>query len=183
MNTGAPQLKAFLAEVSRRAFRMARLGAGSEAEAMDLVQEALCRFVEKYAARPEDQWRPLFWRILVNAVRDFRRRRAFRSRFLAWLPGQGAETAEAGSDPLENVADQDAADPEQDLAVRQELVLVGRALAGLPDRQREAFLLRVREDLSVSETAQAMGCSEGAVKTHYFRAVQALRRQLKEGAQ
>jgi RNA polymerase sigma-70 factor (ECF subfamily) len=179
MRKSARPLEAFLKEVDRRAFRMARLASGSDAEALDLVQDALCRFVERYAERPEDEWRPLFWRVLVNRTRDFGRRRTFRSRFLGWLPG-AAEAGDGGEDPLESVADPGAASPEAALAGAENLEAVHRALQGLPARQREAFLLRAWEELSVSEAAEVMNCTEGSVKTHYFRAVQALQARLSE---
>jgi RNA polymerase sigma-70 factor (ECF subfamily) len=78
------------------------------------------------------------------------------------------ETLQAKSDSGETV------NPAQQLEQRQVVALIEEALAKLPARQREAFLLRYWEEFDVAETAAAMGCSEGSVKTHCSRAVQAL---------
>ncbi len=61
---------------------------------------------------------------------------------------------------------------------RQSLRRLEAALARLPVRQREAFQLRVWEGLSVDDAALAMSCSAGSVKTHLFRAMQALKGEL-----
>jgi RNA polymerase sigma-70 factor (ECF subfamily) len=59
------------------------------------------------------------------------------------------------------------------------LQIIDTEVAQLPARQREAFLLRYWEELDVAETAVAMGCSEGSVKTHCSRAVHALAKALR----
>jgi RNA polymerase sigma-70 factor (ECF subfamily) len=173
----AQALNGFLAEIERKAFRMAQIALRHDQDALDAVQDAMLQLVRRYAARPSSEWRPLFYRILENRIRDLQRRRAVRSRVLAFLPWSGEEDADA--DPVER-----APDPAPGPAALVEGGQIGAALQKavglLPARQREAFLLRSLEGLDVAETAAAMGCSEGSVKTHYFRAVQSLREQLGE---
>ncbi|MEB2343777.1 MAG: RNA polymerase sigma factor [Deltaproteobacteria bacterium] len=170
-------LERFLAGVERRAFRMARLATRDPDEALDLVQDAMTALVQRYSTRPEAEWRPLFYRILQNRIRDWARRRAFRAPFRGLL-GRGDTPA---PDPGAEAADPAGASPAE-LALRAD---AGRqldaALQALPLRQRQAFLLRAWEGLDVAEAAHAMGCSTGSVKTHYFRAIQALRAHLGDG--
>jgi len=173
----AQALNGFLASVERRAYRMAQIALRHEQDALDAVQDAMLQLARRYARRPSDEWRPLFYRILENRIRDLQRRRAVRSRVLAFLPWSG-ESDDDG-DPVER-----APDPSPGPAAEVEGGEIGAALqlavSRLPARQREAFLLRSLEGLDVAETAAAMGCSEGSVKTHYSRAVQNLREQLGE---
>ena len=87
------------------------------------------------------------------------------------------------TDPLETM-DVDAhtnvpASPADRLEQSQVMAAIEEAVRSLPDRQREAFMLRYWEELDVSETAKAMGCSEGSVKTHCSRATHALAKILK----
>jgi len=172
-----PALEAFLAEVGPRALVMARVGVGDPDEAMDLVQDAMCRLVAKYAHRPEAEWRPLFFRILQHRIRDWYRRRAVRRRFTAWL---GGDPEEDPGDPLDRLPDPRAAAPSDGVRLARAGEALRAALAGLPPRQQQAFLLRAWEEMGVAETAAAMGCSEGSVKTHYFRAIRALRAVLED---
>jgi RNA polymerase sigma factor (sigma-70 family) len=111
--------------------------------------------------------------------RDLQRRRSVRKRFMTWLPGAKEDPDNEAQDPLDNVAD--AAPPIPEMLMQgQAMEQLEVGLRALPARQREAFMLRNFEGLDVAETATAMGCSEGSVKTHYSRAVHALREQLGE---
>ena len=167
-------LAAFLAGVERRAFAMARAVLGDEEEALDAVQDAMYLLVRRYRHRGADEWRLLFFRILTNRLRDLLRRRAVRDRFSSWLPRRQGD-AEEEEDPFQTVADPRDGDPCRVLERRQGIEELERALRALPRRQREAFLLRCWEGLSTADAARAMGCSEGSVKTHYFRALKTLK--------
>jgi RNA polymerase sigma-70 factor (ECF subfamily) len=173
------ELERFLAEIERRAFRMAQVALRDPDDALDVVQDAMIKLARNYASRPSSEWRPLFYRILENAIRDLQRRRSVRKRFMTWLPGAKEDPDNEASDPLENVADAAPEIPEV-LMQGQAMEQLENSLRSLPARQREAFMLRNFEGLDVAETASAMGCSEGSVKTHYSRAVHTLRDQLGE---
>lgn len=173
------ELDGFLAEVERRAFRIAQISLRDTDDALDVVQDAMLKLVRSYASRPADEWRPLFYRILENGIRDLQRRRTVRGRLMAWLPGPKEDPDGDAQDPLDSVAAGGADVPEQ-LMQAEAMQLLEGALRDLPARQREAFMLRNFEGLDVAGTAAAMGCSEGSVKTHYSRAVHALREVLGE---
>jgi RNA polymerase sigma-70 factor (ECF subfamily) len=173
------ELERFLAEIERRAFRMAQVALRDPDDALDVVQDAMLKLARNYASRPSGEWRPLFYRILENGIRDLQRRRSVRKRFMTWLPGVKEDPDNEAQDPLENVADAGPEIPEV-LMQGQAMEQLEASLRALPARQREAFMLRNFEGLDVAETATAMGCSEGSVKTHYSRAVHTLRDQLGE---
>jgi RNA polymerase sigma-70 factor, ECF subfamily len=170
-------LDRFLVSVEKRAFRIARIAVRHDDDALDIVQDAMLQLARRYAQRPSEEWRPLFYRILQNRVRDYQRRRKVRARFMSWLPGWKADEDEAAADPYDGVPDGRPL-PQELLATDQAMARLEQALAELPGRQQEAFMLRNFEGLDVAETASAMGCSEGSVKTHYSRAVHTLREQL-----
>lgn len=170
-------LDRFLAGVERRALRIACIALRDRAEAEDAVQDAMIRLARRYAERPEAEWRPLFYRILKNRITDFQRRRKLRNAVTALWSGGGHEGP--GPDPVEEVADARGR-PDQALEGEELLARIEDVLAALSPRQREAFLLRNFEGLDVAQAAIAMGCSEGSVKTHYFRAMQALQGALEE---
>ena len=166
------QLEAFLRSVERQAYVTARTMTGDPEEAFDIVQDAMFRFVRKYSAWPNAEWRPLFFRILVNRSRDYRRRMAVRSRLMTWF------RSDDDPDPVEAAPGPRTQDPVVELNGRESLAVLEEALEHLPLRQRETFVLRCLEGLSVADTVRAMGCSEGSVKTHYSRALTVLRDKL-----
>lgn len=169
-------LDRFLAGIERRAFRMAHIATGNEDEALDLVQDAMLKLAHKYGERAEEEWGPLFHCILQSRIRDWYRRERVRNRLREFFRSPHDE--EEGEDPLEQIADSTAVAPDEDVQRKRACAELEVALRALPLRQQQAFLLRIWEELDVAQTAQAMGCSQGSVKTHLFRALQVLRTRL-----
>ncbi|MFN4326149.1 MAG: RNA polymerase sigma factor [Azonexus sp.] len=171
------QLSCFLESIERRAFKQAMFAVHDEEAALDIVQDAMLKLAEKYGDRPDDEFPMLFQRILQNTIRDFYRRSKVRSMWTTLLSAFSPDDDEE-NDPLETLAaDTDDAGPrtpESKLLQAQTLNLIEDEIKKLPARQREAFLMRYWEDMDVAETAAAMGCSEGSVKTHCSRATHAL---------
>jgi RNA polymerase sigma-70 factor (ECF subfamily) len=172
------QLNQFLAEVERRALRIAEIAVRDRDEALDLVQNAMIKLVSNYASRPQAEWTPLFYRILQNGVRDWHRRQKVKNRVMVWF-GRGKSDSDE-YDVIASAPDLAGRSPEQELQTGQAMQKLEGAVYALPGRQREAFMLRTFEGLDVAGTAKAMGCSEGSVKTHYSRAVHTLRDKLGE---
>ncbi|MHB1515110.1 MAG: RNA polymerase sigma factor [Acidiferrobacteraceae bacterium] len=166
-------LNAFLDGVRARAVRIACLQVRDTATASDLVQDAMLRLTQRYARRPADEWMPLFYRILRNRISDWRRRRRLES--IIELLSFGSGDDEPGFDCADS-----APGPEAQLLSAQLAGRISTAVGQLPTRQRESFLLRACEGLSVAEAAEVMGVSEGSVKTHHFRALSRLRELLRE---
>lgn len=162
--------------MERRALRIAELGTGSRQDALDIVQDTMLRLAERYADRPAREWGPLFHRVLQSRIADFHRREAVRRRWRTWF----RESDEERGDPLENQPAPASVEPERQADRDGMTETLERALRALPLRQQQAFLLRMWEGLSVTETAKTMGCSEGSVKTHLSRAVGALRESLED---
>jgi RNA polymerase sigma-70 factor (ECF subfamily) len=167
---GHASLGAFLEAIGPRAYRFAELGLRHREDALDAVQDAMLRMVP-YGDRPAAEWPALFWSILRSRIVDAQRRRTFRVRWLLPAPAQGSEGVDWADE---------APDPSRSHDGREAWSRLSEALARLPRRQREAFTLRVLEELDVADTARAMGCSEGSVKTHLSRAREALQRQLED---
>ena len=178
------EISLFLAEIERRAFKQAMFAVRDEDSALDIVQDAMLKLTEKYAGKPPAELPMLFQRILQNTIHDHFRRQKVRSTWTTLLSALGkGDDKDDEFDPLESLPAKSAstqlADPAIQLEQSQVVAAVEAALARLPMRQREAFLLRYWEELDVAETAAAMGCSEGSVKTHCSRAVHALAEMLR----
>jgi RNA polymerase sigma-70 factor (ECF subfamily) len=176
------ELSAFLEGVERRAFKQAVFAVRDEEAALDIVQDAMLRLSEKYGHRPAAELPLLFHRIVQNAIRDWFRRQKVRSLWTTLFSSLGGR-GEDDEDPLETLEAADgsaeANTPAEALERSQVIEIIEQELKKLPPRQREAFIMRYWEELDVAETAKAMGCSEGSVKTHCSRAAHALAAALK----
>ncbi len=159
---------------------MARFASQNTDEALDLVQDAMMKFAERYARRPEEEWTVLFYRILQNRITDWHRRNMVRKKIFRWFGRMEAEEEEG--DPLDRIADNKVPGPFQKMQQSETGAAVEKAVRSLPLRQRQAFLLRAWEGMDIAQTAKAMGCSEGSIKTHYSRAVRTLRALLEDFA-
>lgn len=162
-------LDGFLSGIATRAFRFAEAGLRHREDARDAVQDAMTKMLA-YRDRPSTEWTPLFWSILRSRIVDAQRRGLLRLRWLSTPPegSDGVDWADPGTDPSRSHEG------------KQAWSHIVAALRTLPRRQREAFSLRIFEELDVATTAHVMGCSEGAVKTHLSRAREALQQHLED---
>jgi RNA polymerase sigma-70 factor (ECF subfamily) len=150
-----------------------------EETALDVVQDAMLRLSERYGDRPIVELAPLFQRILQNAIRDWFRRQRVRSLWTTLLsslgPGRGDDDDQDPLETLRAAGDSNREESPPDRLQRVQVIeIIEQEVSRLPPRQREAFLMRYWEELDVADTAKAMGCSEGSVKTHCSRATHAL---------
>jgi RNA polymerase sigma factor (sigma-70 family) len=178
------ELSDFLECVERRAFKQAVYAVRKDEAALDIVQDAMIKLAEKYGDKPASELPLLFQRILQNTINDYFRREKVRNTWVSLFPGKRDHGDEADNfDMLETYEAEEgteAAESSADKVERQQVLAVIEAeVQNLPARQREAFLMRYWQDMDVAETAAAMGCSEGSVKTHCSRATHTLAHALK----
>lgn len=175
------ELSNFLESVERRAFKQTVYAVRDDHAALDIVQDAMMKLAEKYGNNPVTELPMLFQRILQNTMRDYWRRQKVRNLWTTLLSSFGSNDEEDERDPLESIdVEDDTDEPSAQLERSQTIKSIEKALEKLPARQREAFVLRYWEEMDVAETAKAMGCSEGSVKTHCSRAVYAMATELKK---
>lgn len=180
----AKEINAFLASVERRAFKHAAYAVRDDDHAMDIVQDSMMKLTESYSDKPANELPMLFTRILQNTILDHFRRTKTRNQYVTNFSSLAGANADDDFDVLEILESQDSAiGKDQPLAALEQVEAmdaIEQAIAKLPARQREAFLLRYWEDMDTAETASTMGCSEGSVKTHCSRAVNALQGLLRQ---
>lgn len=168
-------MDAFLASVERRAYRMAHFATRGSDDALDIVQDAMLALVKNYSSQTAEEWPLLFQRILQNRIMEWHRSQTrMRRWFVRWFSAEEEDEEE----PIALVEDSRECNPAELLARAKDIDIVLKVVEQLPMRQQQAFLLRAWEGLDVADTAIAMNCSEGSVKTHYFRAIQTLRAAL-----
>jgi len=177
------ELATFLEGVERRAFKQALFAVRDEEAALDIVQDAMLRLAEKYGHRPAAELPMLFHRIMQNAIRDWYRRQKVRSLWTTLLSSFSGGRDDEPEDPLDALHAADGSSlaelPGARLEKVQVLEIIQQEIDRLPERQRQAFLMRYLDELDVAATARVMGCSEGSVKTHCSRAAHALALALK----
>jgi len=178
------ELSDFLKSVEKRAFKRALYHVRNEESALDIVQDSMMRLSEHYGDKPPAELPMLFQRILSNCTLDwFRRQKTHNALFSSMADFEGNADDGGDFDLLEawnGPEGGEQAQSAQDQAERGQVLRdIELEIQELPPRQREAFLMRYWEEMDVAETAAAMGCSEGSVKTHCFRAIQALSKALK----
>lgn len=167
-------LNSFLSGMEKRAFRMAELATSNTDQALEIVQDSMFALVKKYSDKSEPEWGPLFHRILQSKIRDWYRRSTVRNSIFGILRLRD----ENNEDPIQVSEDTRSPGPDKTTDNEQMMSVTIDAIRSLPLRQQQAFLLRAWEGYDVRETAAAMGCSQGSVKTHYSRATKTLKRQL-----
>ena len=173
-------MEEFLKYIDRRAFHMARLNTGDTETSLDIVQEAMYKLVQKYSAKPKEEWKPLFYQILSRKLTDYYRRKAVRDKVFIWSKPQTEDDQELLVDPSLNAPGLHSETPHEIHMRSQRITKLNESVQQLPHRQRQAFMLRCWEGLSTNDTALAMGCSQGSVKTHYSRAMHSLREMLED---
>jgi len=175
------ELSVFLEKVERRAFKQAAFAVRDTHTALDIVQDAMFKLADRYRDRPPGELAPLFQRILQNTIRDFYRRQKVRSTWTTLFSSFRPRDEGDEYDFLETFEVETGRNdgPDGQLERTQVANIIEEGLKRLPPRQRQAFILRYWEELDVAETASAMGCSQGSVKTHCSRATHSMAAFLK----
>ena len=169
------EFEKFFKDNEKKAFRKINYQIQNEDNALDIVQDAMIKLIQNYQDKPIEEIAPLFYTILHNCLMDFLRRASFENKTFMNVENSDVEDPEGFQDNVFYESGQFEKDASFDFSQKESLKIIEAGLRELPERQRQAFLFRYLEELSVEETAEAMKCSEGSVKTHCFRAIQSLK--------
>lgn len=176
------ELSLFLKDAERRAFQRTFYHVRNTEAALDIVQDSMMKLAEHYGDKPVDSLGPLFQKILSNCIMDWFRKQKTHNTLFSNISDFESDDDQPHLDVIEKLfshSNSKKNESPEDLKHRaQTLREIELEIKNLPARQREAFLMRYWEDMDLAETANAMGCTQGSVKTHCFRAINALARAL-----
>lgn len=160
----------FLQSVEKRAYKMAVVSLRDHHEALDVIQDCMIKLVTNYGERSVSELKPLFYRILQNKITDWHRHQKLKNLIFFWQTDNDGSDSDGWLDSA-SAEINSMTTPEDELRHEQTKQLVAKALACLSLQQQQCYLLRSWEGFSVADTAEILGCSQGSVKTHYFRAM------------
>ena len=177
------ELTEFLKSVEKRAFKRSIYHVRNEESALDIVQDSMMKLAEHYGHKPVAELPMLFQRILSNCTLDWFRRQKVQNALFSNMSDFESSSDDDDFNLLESLdasSGNDLGESAESITDRaQTLRSIEAEVQQLPARQREAFLMRYWEEMDVAETASAMGCSQGSVKTHCSRATHTLATALK----
>ncbi len=173
-------IEEFLKFISPRVFSICFMSCKNRDDAHDIVQSSMCKLVEKYRNNAQSQWKPLFYTILRNKLNDFHRKRLLLGRFFVEVDNDLEQIDNQNHTSQSMVNNFSANNPDILIDREKRISLLMSSIAALPNRQQQAFIFRYLEGYSTNQTALAMNCSEGSVKTHLSRANQKLKFLLKD---
>ncbi len=166
----------FFSRVQITALRIAQYATKNREDALDIVQEAMTSFVRCYSHCDEQEWDPIFHRLLQNQIRDWLRREKVRTR--VWVSYDPIEMNVETVDKFDDIINELPIDPHDRIVYDEMIEILRNAVLGLSMQQQKVFYLRVGEGLDINETAQQLGISKSSVKTHYTRAIQTIKKFL-----
>lgn len=176
------ELSDFLKSVEKRAFKRSVYHVRNDESALDIVQDSMMKLAEHYGHKPVEELPMLFQRILSNCTLDWFRRQKTQRALFSTMSDFESPGDDDSFDLLETLHAANSGEQNESTETQTERAQTLREIEiqvqQLPARQREAFLMRYWEEMDVAETAAAMGCSQGSVKTHCSRAVHALSKAL-----
>jgi RNA polymerase sigma-70 factor (ECF subfamily) len=166
------QLNQFIISHEKKAYSIAFMSLRHQEDALDVIQDVMIKFVVKYKNKNKDLWAPLFYRMLHNRITDIHRANTKKKKYFIFFD-------KSEDDIFENITDTSELAILDQIDNAMKIENLQEVLNSLPVRQLQAFVCRIWEGLSVAQTAKSMKCSQGSVKTHLFRALKHIRKEIK----